>query len=291
MASSGIVPSPRFLRILALAAAAVWLAACAQHRGPIVIGAAGPLSQPFGESLQRGMRLAVDQINGRGGVAGGRRLELRFVDDSGSPDVAVRVAQVLYDDRRVVAVVGHVTSGPTIAAARVYGGGSTPVPVISPTASSPELSGITPWFFRVCPTAVSHGPALARFARQTLGARPAGVIYANDDYGRGCWPVIGGDGLTGIEASGALAEGLRISISYLPDRVSARNAAFVRAYAQAYNGQRPDDTGAGAYDVVSLLAHVFEQGAADRRGVRERLAVVGRGGSPFEGVTGAIAFD
>ncbi|MBI1966501.1 MAG: amino acid ABC transporter substrate-binding protein, partial [Gemmatimonadetes bacterium] len=265
------------MRTVVLAAAAAWLAACARDRGPIVIGAAGPLSQPLGVSLQRGMRLAVEQINARGGVAGGRLLELRFVDDSGSPDVAVRVAQALYEDRRVVAVVGHVTSGPTIAAARVYGAGSNPIPVISPSASSPELSGISPWFFRVCPTDVSHGPALARFARRRLAAQRAAVIYINDDYGRGVrqlfvsefrrlggqvleedpyvpatatlepylsrlrtaggvdvlvlaaepagaelvlremqrlgvrWPVIGGDGMTGIEETGALAEGLRVS--------------------------------------------------------------------------------
>lgn len=357
MAFSGIVPLGKFLRTLLLAATVAWLAACARDRGPIVIGAAGPLSQPLGESLRRGMRLAVEQINARGGVAGGRRLELRFVDDSGSPDVAVRVAQSLRDDRRVVAVVGHVTSGPTIAAARVYGAGADPVPVISPTASSPELSGINPWFFRVCPTDVSHGPALALFARQGLGARRAAIVYVNDDYGRGVrqlfaaefrrlggeiveedpylpvtpslepylsrlrrtggvdvlvlagepagaelalremqrlglrWPVIGGDGLTGIEATGALAEGLRISIAYLPDRTSDPNTAFVRAYARAHDGQRPDDTGAGAYDALNLLARVLDEGAVDRHAVREHLSRVGRGGTPFEGVTGSIAFD
>jgi branched-chain amino acid transport system substrate-binding protein len=57
--------------------------------------------------------------------------------------------------------------------------------MVSPTASSPELSGISRYAFRVCPSDLSHGPALARFARQTIGARRAGVLYLNDDYGRG----------------------------------------------------------------------------------------------------------
>src|SRR5574341_1099882 len=184
-AFSGIASFRHSLRRLLPSATAAWLAACAQDRGHLVIGAAGPLGDPLGVAMQRAARLAIDQINARGGVAGGRLLDLRFVDDSGNPDVAVRVAQALYDDRRVIAVVEHVTSGPTIAAARVYGSGANPLAVISPSASSPELSGINPWFFRVCPTDVSHGPALARYARQTLGARRAAVLYANDDYGRG----------------------------------------------------------------------------------------------------------
>lgn len=107
------------------------------------------------------------------------------MDDSGTENGALRVAQALYDDPAVAAVVGHITSGTTIAAARIYGGGSNPVPVISPTASSPELSGINPYAFRVCPSDLSHGPALARFAHETLRARRAGVVYLNDDYGRG----------------------------------------------------------------------------------------------------------
>ncbi len=57
--------------------------------------------------------------------------------------------------------------------------------MISPSASSPDLSGVNPYVFRVCPSDLSHGAQLARFARQTLGARRVGVIYIDDDYGRG----------------------------------------------------------------------------------------------------------
>src|SRR5256884_9056643 len=57
--------------------------------------------------------------------------------------------------------------------------------MISPSASSPDLAGISPYVFRVCPSDLQHGPQLARFAWQTLGARRAGIIYLNNDYGRG----------------------------------------------------------------------------------------------------------
>lgn len=335
--------------------AALWLAACSRPGGSIAVGLAGPFSQPQGASMLRAAQLAVNQINAQGGVRG-RSLELRIVDDSGSEDVAVRVAEKLYADAGVVAVVGHLSSSTSIAAARVYGGGLTPVPMISPSASSPELSGMSPYVFRVCPSDLQHGPHLARVAWQTLGARRAGIIYLNNDYGRGVrstfaaefarlggvvieadpyvpatpslepylsrmrrsgvdllllaaerpgaelglremrslevrWPVLGGDPLTGIETDGALAEGMRVSSAYLPDRRDERNVAFVEQYGRAFPGQRPDHRGAGAYDIVLLLSRAIDNAGADRRAVRDYLARVGRGKAPFEGVTGRIAFD
>ena len=305
--------------------------------------------------MLRAAQLAVNQINANRGIRG-RKVELRILDDSGNEDTAVRVAEQLYADPAVVAVVGHLSSGASLAAARVYGGGATPTPMISPSASSPDLSGISPYVFRVCPSDLQHGPQLARFAWQTLGARRAGIIYLNNDYGRGVrrtfaaefarlggtvleadpyipatpsfepyfsrmrrsgadvlllaaerpgaelalremqslglrWPVLGGDALTGIEADGALAEGIRLSSAYLPDRRDERNVAFVADYARAFPGQRPDHRGAGTYDIVLLLARAIERAGADRRAIRDYLAHVGRGQAPFEGVTGTIAFD
>jgi len=308
--------------------------------------------------MQRAAELAVKEINARGGLRG-RPLALRIMDDSGRADVAIRVAQTLVDDPEVVAVIGHLTSGTSLAAGRVYGAGRRPVAMISPSASSPDLSGVNPFVFRICPTDLSHGAQLARYARQTLGARRAGIIYIDDDYGRGLrlsfatefrrlggtiveedpslpttaslepylarmrqvggtdvlmlaterggaelalrdqahlglrWPTIGGDALTGIEAAGggALAEGVRLSSAYLPDRPGERNAVFVAAYARAYEGQRPDHRGAGAYDIVQLLARVFTAAGTDRLAVRDYLARVGAGVPAYDGVTGTIAFD
>lgn len=301
--------------------------------------------------MRRAAELAVKEINAHGG----RQLELRVVDDSGRPEVAIRVARELAEDPAVVAVVGHLTSGTSLAAGRVYGAGRRPVAMISPSASSPDLSGVSPYVFRVCPTDLSHGAQLARYARQRLGARRAGVIYIDDDYGRGLrlsfaaefrrmggvvveedpslaataslepylarmrqaggvdvlmlatersgaelalrelgrlgftWPAIGGDALTGIEAAGA--EGVRVSSAYLSDRPGERNAVFVAAYARAYQGQRPDHRGAGAYDIVYLLARAVAEAGTDRRAVRDYLARIGTDLPAYEGVTGTIAFD
>lgn len=164
--------------------AAALMVACTRPTGPIVIGLAGPFSQPRGASMLRAARLAVSGINARGGVRGDS-LELRVADDSASEDAAVRVAEQLYADPAVVAVIGHLTSSASIAAARIYGAAPNPVVMISPSASSPDLSGISPYAFRVCPSDLQHGPELARFAWQTLGARRPALIYINNDYGRG----------------------------------------------------------------------------------------------------------
>lgn len=306
--------------------------------------------------MQRAAELAVKEINARGGIRG-RQLALRIMDDSARPDVAIRVARVLVEDPAVVAVVGHLTSGTSLVAGRVYGTARRPVVMISPSASSPDLSGVNPYVFRVCPTDLSHGAQLARFARQTLGARRVGVIYVEDDYGRGLrlsfaaefrrlggevleedpalsttaslepylsrlkqrggvdalmlateragaelalrdmarigvsWAALGGDALTGLESAGPLADGVRLSTAYLIDRPGTRNERFVEAYARAYPGERPDHRGAGAYDIVQLLATVVTDAGTNRRAVRDRLARVGSEAPAFEGVTGTIAFD
>src|SRR5712691_3951865 len=173
-------------RCRALLAAILSLTACSRgsSRHAIVLGLSGPFSQPRGVSMRHAAELAVKEINARGGVRG-RPLALRIMDDSGRPDVAIRIAQQLVDDPAVLAVVGHLNSSASLAAGRVYGEARRPVVMISPSASSPDLSGVNPYVFRICPSDLSHGAQLARFARQTLGARRVGVIYIDDDYRRG----------------------------------------------------------------------------------------------------------
>jgi len=129
-------------------------------------------------------QLAVREINARGGVRG-RPLELLIRDDSASPSRAVAIAVELRDDPRVVAVVGHLTSGATLPAAVVYNQGSRPVVNITPSASTTALTGIGPYTFRVCAREDLHGTALAEWAYARIGARSVAVVYTNDDRGRG----------------------------------------------------------------------------------------------------------
>jgi branched-chain amino acid transport system substrate-binding protein len=91
----------------------------------------------------------------------------------------------LYHDPRIVAVIGHLTSGTTLAAAPIYNGGSTPLVELTPTGSSPAITNAGPYTFRTCPTDLVHGVRLAEWARDELGAEGAAILYENDDYGRG----------------------------------------------------------------------------------------------------------
>jgi branched-chain amino acid transport system substrate-binding protein len=287
----------------------------------------------------------------------GRPLELIERDDYGSPDSAVRVAAELYESG-AVAVVGHLFSGTTIAASPIYNGGSRPMVELSPSSSAPEVSEAGPWTFRLCPSDMAHGAALARWVTERLQFRQGAVFYLDDDYGRGIRqafterfrerngrlvglepylddapnmapqlerltrrekpqfllvagnrgeaeailrdararqidvPLLGGDGLEGLEQAGALAEGSYVSAAYHPSLNSQANRRFVAAYAQKYpDAPVPNQPAAATYDAVYLIARAIEEGGPTRDGVKRALEQVGRTTSPFDGATGRIAFD
>ena len=148
--------------------------------GAIIVGAAGPYSDRTGDMTRKGVELAVAEINAAGGVRG-RRIELLERDDSASGKRAVTIAQEFVANRAVVGVVGHVTSGAMVAAAKVYDGN---LAAIGTATSSPQLTGISPWVFRVTSSDSINGGVIARFAMQ-LGRKRAAIIYENDSYGRG----------------------------------------------------------------------------------------------------------
>jgi branched-chain amino acid transport system substrate-binding protein len=337
-------------------AALIALGGCGQESGPVLIGLTGPLSEPRGRSMRLAAELAVREINAAGGVRG-RPLELVLEDDSAQSARAIQVAQSFMDNPRVLAVVGHMTSGPAIAAASIYNSPPEPLVALTPSASNPDLTAAGDRYtFRLCATDLQHGPALARYAYGRLGARTAVVLYQNDDYGRGILstftaefrrlggridetdpylssetdvrayleriqrraradvmmiagdrasavailrrsrqrglnlPVLGGDALSGIQAEGALSEGVLFSSNWLPDRPGEKNAVFLRDYAAAYDNELPDHRGAGAYDAVYLIARAIRERGARRDAIRDALAALREAGG-FEGVTGRIAFD
>ena len=333
------------------------LVACGGEGGPLRIGLAGPFSQQRGESMRLAAELAAREINAAGGVQG-RPIELVFLDDSAATERAIQVAREFYAMPDVYAVVGHLTSGTTMAAAPIYNAGPSPLIEISPSASSPRATQNAPYTFRVCPTDLRHGVRLAEWARQRLNAERAAILYLNDEYGRGVRQVfassfrelggrivtddpylpdlpsflpylerlrgeggadvvmiagtragaerilpalraagisaqvIGGDGLSGLEASDSVdASGVLISTAYLPDRTGERNAAFVAAYRTANSDRMPDHRGAGAYDIIHLLARGLAAVGPDRAKLRDWLAGVGTATPAYDGVTGTIAFD
>ena len=171
-------------RLLAATLLAVLASACGRaDTGPVRIGIAGSFSDPIGLPMKLAAELAADEINAAGGI-GGRPIELVTRDDYADPDSAVFIATDLYESG-VSAVIGHVFSGMSLAAAPVYNGGTDPVAAISPSSSSPELSTAGDYTFRVCPSDLAHGAALAHWIAERLGLRRGAVLYLNDQYGRG----------------------------------------------------------------------------------------------------------
>ena len=157
------------------------LVSCSRSaNGPLTFGAAGPWKEGYGAMNRRGIELALREINARP-ERSVSPLKIQFEDDEGSGQVASRIAQQFVDSKDVVAVVGHVNSGAMVAAAQVYDG---KLAAVATTATSPALTGISPWVFRVISSDSSNGNDIARFA-STLGRTRAAILYENNTYGRG----------------------------------------------------------------------------------------------------------
>src|SRR4051812_9061065 len=160
----------------------VGLAACGHGvTGTVTFGAAGPWTQAYGLANKNGIQLAVDEINASPEWQGGRHLDIVFADDSGNGVRASAVAQQFVDSARIVAVVGHVNSGAMVSAAHVY---DKHLAAVATTATSPSLTGISPWAFRVITSDSANGMRIAQFANK-LGRKRAAVLYENNPYGRG----------------------------------------------------------------------------------------------------------
>ena len=178
MPRTPLTPAPRLT--LLLAGTMLIFAGCSHSSHPIVVGAAGPWSEAYGAMNKMGIDLAIEEINAHGGVRH-RPLQVIEQDDEGQGTKAAQVAADFVANRELVAVIGHVNSGAMVAAAHVYDG---ELPAVATTATSPELTGISRWTFRVISSDSANGIALARFADQ-LGRRRAAIIYENNSYGRG----------------------------------------------------------------------------------------------------------
>lgn len=160
------------------------LAACAERSEPYVVGAAGPWKEGYGLQNLEGIQLAVDEINEAGGI-NGQPLRVIERDDAGNGTQAATIAQEFVGNPSISAVIGHVNSGGMLSAARVYDGS---LAAVATSATSPDLTGISSWVFRVISSDSLNGIALATFASglSARGSAPtAAILYENHTYGRG----------------------------------------------------------------------------------------------------------
>ncbi len=137
----------------------------------------------FGQSADRGMRLAIQELNARGGVLG-KPLELITEDDRSVTEEARSAAQKLLQRDRVVALLGEVASSRSLAAAPEAQ--RARVPMISPASTNPKVTEVGDYVFRTCFIDPFQGAVMARFAVQELGARRVAILFDfKQDYSVG----------------------------------------------------------------------------------------------------------
>jgi branched-chain amino acid transport system substrate-binding protein len=154
----------------------------------VKIGYAGPLTggiARIGKDSENAVSLAIDEINAKGLIIKGQKISLvlESEDDAGDPKTATQVAQKLVDND-VVAVVGHLQSGTSIAAARIYSEAS--VAEVSPSATNPTytMQGLKTTF-RMVATDAKQGPALAGYASRSMKVRTVAIVDDSTAYGQG----------------------------------------------------------------------------------------------------------
>ena len=156
---------------------------------PVRIGVIATLSGENagnGRSISDAARLAVDQINGSGGLdLGGRkrRVNVLVLDDRDTPEGAVNAARALIHQENVVAIVGPQLSRNAIPASRIAE--DTGIPMICPMSTNPETTRGKRYVFRIPYLDTFQGAVMARFARSRLRARRAAVLFdVADVYNR-----------------------------------------------------------------------------------------------------------
>ncbi len=154
----------------------------------VKIGHVAPLTGPIahlGKDNENGARLAIEEINKSGLTIDGKKVVLTLVpeDDAEDPKTATQVAQKLVD-AKVVGVVGHLNSGTSIPASKIYSDAG--ITQVSPSATNPDFTNQGfKTTYRLVATDAQQGPALANYVVNTLKAKTVAIIDDSTQYGKG----------------------------------------------------------------------------------------------------------
>lgn len=179
-----------FIKALPLAAALAIMSVGApvSAQQVVKIGHVGPLTGAIahlGKDNENGARLAVEEINAAGLMIDGKAVKLELVteDDAGDPKTGTAVAQKLVD-AKVAGIVGHLNSGVSIPASKIYNDAG--ITQISPSSTNPQytLQGFKVTY-RVVATDAQQGPALASYTNKVLKAKKVAIIDDATAYGKG----------------------------------------------------------------------------------------------------------
>ena len=176
---------------------------------PILLGVSGPSSGPmaqYGAQWKRGFDLALDAINGAGGVKG-RPLEYVFEDSQADPRQSVGIAQKFVANPKIVMELGDFSSPASMAASPVYQRGK--LVQFGFTNSHPDFTKGGDYMWSNSTNQAEEQPQLAKYVIEKLGIRRPAVLYLNTDWGRAAKDNF-------VKAAAALGAEVVASEGYLP---------------------------------------------------------------------------
>ncbi len=222
---------------VAAALAAVASMAAAQEQ-VVKIGHVAPLSGPqahYGKDNENGARMAIDDLNAQGITLDGKkiRFELQAEDDASDPKQGTAAAQKLCDSK-VAGVVGHLNSGTTIPASKIYN--DCGIPMVTGAATNPNLT--KPGYkttFRIIANDLALGAGLATYAADTLKLKRVAMIDDRTAYGQGVAEVF---------KKTAAAKGMQV----VDDQFTTDKATDFMAILTAIKSKKPDAIFFGGMD-------------------------------------------
>ncbi len=227
--------------IIPLAGAiALVFAGAAYSQEVIKIAHVGPLSGPnahMGKDNENGARMAIEELNAKGFQIAGKpvKFELQGEDDASDPKQATSVATKLVD-AKVAAVIGHLNSGTTIPASKIYSDAG--IPQVSPSATNPKYTqqGFKT-AFRVVANDAQLGAALGKYAVNILKVKNIAIIDDRTAYGQG----IAEEFAKGAQAAGAKV----VAKQFTNDKATDFNAILT-----SIKSKKPDVIFFGGMDAV-----------------------------------------
>ena len=169
-------------------AIALAFAGTASAQQVVKIGHVAPISGPsahLGKDNENAARMAIDELNAKGFTLNGQKVTLQLVseDDGADPKQGTAVAQKLVD-AKVNGVIGHLNSGTTVPASKIYNDAG--IVQISPATTAPVYTRQHfPGAFRVVASDAKLGSTMSKYATDTLHAKNIAIIDDRTTYGQG----------------------------------------------------------------------------------------------------------
>jgi branched-chain amino acid transport system substrate-binding protein len=219
----------------------------AAENEPITIGAVLPLTGEaahWGIPPRNGAELAIDQINGAGGIVG-RKLKLSVEDDRCQPADGVSAFNKIMATANPPVVLGAVCSSVTLAIASLAESRKTVL--ISPASTSPKLTNAGDFIFRIIPSGSLRATVFAEYLYNERGLRKLAVLYINNEGG------IGG-------SSSFKAQFTQLGGTVVVEETYAQGATNVRAQLTKIKAANADGVMVGSYppDTVFVLRQARE---------------------------------